>query len=367
MRGSGPMRTASATARRAATISWRSSREPTPWRPALGSMSPSMPRAPRPWMVSTPRPSPPAGPMTARRASGRATARPTTPPSWLIRTATSLRPSASSSGRFGFLFKGPPGLQPIEIAADGRHRQVAGVLGEADQGVLLFQRTFDLRRVERLGMADIRDGRARVRAPEERGVAERRVVAQQQARDMLALAFGVDPVLDADDLAGVGVGEAGDVTDGIDIVGRGAQPAVDHDAVVDLQAGGLGQRRARPDPGAGDDEVGLDRLAIVEAELAVLIALHLAAEMEHHALRLVKAADPLANLVAEHAGQRNGLGRHNMHLQAQVSQRGRHLQPDEARADDGDAVRALGGGRDRLGVLQRAEGENLGAVEAGGR
>ncbi len=87
------------------------------------------------------------------------------------------------------------------------------------------------------------------------------VVAEHVAGGVHALLHRHVPVLDPDaaavDDAVVGAAVAG----GVDALGRGLQLRVADDAVVDLEAGALGQHRVGAHAGADDDRVALDRQA----------------------------------------------------------------------------------------------------------
>ena len=65
-------------------------------------------------------------------------------------------------------------------------------------------------------MTDVADGHVVVGAPEERNALEGGSFAEHAAGGGLPLLFGHHPVFDADALAGVGIGEAGDVAGGPD-------------------------------------------------------------------------------------------------------------------------------------------------------
>ena len=61
--------------------------------------------------------------------------------------------------------------------------------------------------------------------------------------------------------------------------------------------------------------------------------------MEDDAVLLVERADEVADLATEHALQRHAVGRDDVHLELARAQRGRDLEPDEARADHDGAPR----------------------------
>ena len=63
--------------------------------------------------------------------------------------------------------------------------------------------------------------------------------------------------------------------------------------------------------------------------------------MEDDAVLLVERADEVAELRPQHPLQRPRLGRDDVHLELARAQRGRDLEPDEARADHHGALRLL--------------------------
>ena len=141
----------------------------------------------------------------------------------------------------------------------------------------------------------------------------------------------------------VGVGR--DVARGVHVGDAGAQVVVDDDAVVDLEAGGLGQGRTREHAHADDGCVGRDVGAVVEpdpyAVAGVLAALDRAVHDRHTAVGegLGQAGGERARehlllhvLLVEHEGDGDVV----------LHERGGDLRADVATADDGDVAALLG-------------------------
>ena len=189
-------------------------------------------------------------------------------------------------------------------------------------------------------MTDIVDRHVVVLAPEERHRVEALALPEHVARGGLALALGHHPVLDANVLAGVRIGPARDIARGVDAGRRWFRGyAFDDDAAIDREAGLLGQRQARPHADADDHEIGLEHAAALQRRALAVDRGHGIAEMEDDAVLLVQRADEVAHLRPEHALHRPLLRRHDMDLDVARAQRGRDLEPDEARADH-DRARA---------------------------
>ena len=86
--------------------------------------------------------------------------------------------------------------------------------------------------------------------------------------------------------------------------------------------------------------------------------------MEDDAVLLVQRANEVAHLGPEHALHRPLLRRDDMHLDLARPQRGRDLEPDEARADHDGAARAARAGDDGAAVGERAQGMDMRLVGA---
>src|SRR5215471_4004434 len=96
------------------------------------------------------------------------------------------------------------------------------------------------------GMADVVDRDIIVLAPEERDRGIALAAAEQVARGRLALPLGDDPVLDAQPLATVGIGPAGNVAGRVNAGNAGFEVFIDHHAAIDSQAGVVREINARP-------------------------------------------------------------------------------------------------------------------------
>src|ERR1700722_16379754 len=103
---------------------------------------------------------------------------------------------------------GPKRLQVAEYRSDGEHAPAAFVAQQAILGVdIALDRYF----VPLFRMADIVDGNVVVLAPEERHRLETLGQAEHVGGGNLALAFGDDPMLDADRVCGIRIGPARDI------------------------------------------------------------------------------------------------------------------------------------------------------------
>ena len=102
-----------------------------------------------------------------------------------------------------------------------------------DGAVLRFEPAVNLDPVPLPGMADIGEQQVVLLSPEERDSIEALVRPEHVAGCRLTLAFGDDPVLDADPLARQPVGPSGDVAGSIDARKAGLEILTHHDAAVD--------------------------------------------------------------------------------------------------------------------------------------
>ena len=116
----------------------------------------------------------------------------------------------------------------------------------------------------------------------------------------------------------------GHVTGGVDAGGAGLQPVVDDHAVVDRQAGHLGQLRARRDPDPDDHQVAGDDPAVGGDHLfdpALAAQCHDACpEHELDPVLGVRIMVDAADLGAEHALERHRSRAHDDDLPAQLAQ-----------------------------------------------
>src|SRR5437588_315242 len=84
-----------------------------------------------------------------------------------------------------------------------------------------------------IGMADIVDRHVVMLAPEERHGIEDFALAQHVARGGLALALRHHPMFDADVLAGMRIGPAGDVARRVDATDAGFEIRIHRNAAID--------------------------------------------------------------------------------------------------------------------------------------
>ncbi len=210
-------------------------------------------------------------------------------------------------------------------------------------------------------MTHVVDRHVVVLAPEERHRRERLAASQDVACRGLALAPGDDPVLDADALAGAGVGKSRDVAGGPDAGRARLEEAVHHDATVELEPRLLGEGQRRTDADAHHDQVRAGPRTVVEHDAIRLDRLDRAPEVEVDAVLLVQRADERPQLRSEHALERAGLAPDDAHLEPARPERCRSLEPDEARAHDDRALHALrrGARDDGAAVRERAEREDV--------
>src|SRR5262245_52196925 len=96
-------------------------------------------------------------------------------------------------------------------------------------------------------MPDVSDRDVVVLAPEERNGVEPLAASQHVQRGHLPLALGDHKVLDANALAGVGIGPPGDVARGEDPRPAGFEELIHGDAAIERESGALRDRRRRPD------------------------------------------------------------------------------------------------------------------------
>ena len=204
-------------------------------------------------------------------------------------------------------------------------------------------------------VADVVDRHLVVQAPEERHGVEPVAQSEDVARGCLALALRHHPVLHADALAGVGIRPAGDVPGREDAGCAGLEPRIDHQPAVEREPGGFSQRQVRPHPDARDEQVGGEPLAALEDHRPTLHRAGLLAQVEDDPLRFVHPANHVAQLRPHDPRERPLVGRDHVHLHFPGAQRGRHLEPDEARAEHHRPAALAGSGHDPTAVGQRAQ------------
>src|SRR6185437_12195052 len=132
-------------------------------------------------------------------------------------------------------------------------------------------------------------------------------------------------MLDPDRLAGQAIGPARDVPGGEDALRARFEEAVDHDAAVGLEAGRLGEPEARAYADAGDDEIGLERASVAQRHPLALDAARGVAQVEDHAVALVKRLHEAAEVGTEDFLHRPFFRRDDMDLDISRAERGGHL------------------------------------------
>lgn len=116
-------------------------------------------------------------------------------------------------------------------------------------------------------LADALFGHVVMTAPEEGRRLEGLLCAEYIARRRLPLAFGGDEMLDPDPLAAVAIRPARDIAGGEDARSAGFEIFIDEDAVIDGEAGLLGERRERAHADADDDEIGRNARATRQSDM----------------------------------------------------------------------------------------------------
>ena len=92
------------------------------------------------------------------------------------------------------------------------------------------------------------------------------------------------------------------------------------------------------------------------------MAVALVLRVEDDAVLLVDRLDHVAELGSQHALERSRLRTDDVHLEPALAQRGRRLEPDEARADHDDAPSPLRSRDQRSAVVERAQIVHVGQV-----
>src|SRR5690606_16987101 len=185
---------------------------------------------------------------------------------------------------------------------------------------------------------------------EQVGVEERQVVvrlgrAGHGAAGGAALGVRVVLVLDADAPAQRGVEEHGDVPGGVDVLVTGAEPAVHHDAVGDLEPRGLGEPGVGLDAEARDHAVHLDALAAAGHDHEVIALVHhvrdAGARAYVHAAFTVVPVQEARELGREEAAADAVLGEQHDDLLPDHGERGGDLGADEPAADHREPLAPL--------------------------
>src|SRR5262245_24144927 len=116
-------------------------------------------------------------------------------------------------------------------------------------------------------MPDVVKSEVVLAGPEKRHHVEAFPAAEYITRRRLSLAFGHHPMLDSNIAPRQRVGPSCDVSGSEDPGDAGLEMLVHRHALVDLEAGSFGKFGEGFDPDSNNDQVGLDRLAILEHHL----------------------------------------------------------------------------------------------------
>src|ERR1700719_3747427 len=123
--------------------------------------------------------------------------------------------------------------QAVAAAENRGDGQRARALAIAQRHVMRDDVAIDVDGVPLRRVADVIDRYVVMLAPEEGRPGVALAAAEHVARGGLALALGHDPVLDAQPLAAVAIGPAGDVAGGVDAGHAGLEIVVDEHAAID--------------------------------------------------------------------------------------------------------------------------------------
>jgi len=184
--------------------------------------------------------------------------------------------------------------------------------------------------------------------------------------------LGICPVLDPDVPVEQGVEGARDVAGGVDVGVGAAQELVDADAVVGLEAGGVGEVGVGHDPDPDDDRVRLDDGAVGEVHaVGAPVAAHdlgdLHAALQVDAVAPVQAGEDRGHLAAQDSQQRQLIGLEDGDRCAGPPGGGRDLQADPAGPDHDHAGLGVEDDPDPVAVLDGAQVVHAVQIGAGGR
>src|SRR5436190_10017380 len=135
-----------------------------------------------------------------------------------------LQEGAGASARSGDRpFELDLAREAVTIAPDRQNRQLAAAMPVSHGAVLRLESAVYVDPIPLPGVADVVEQQVVLLGPEERNSVEALARAEHVAGRRLALAFGDDPMLDADALAGQPVRPTGDVACSIDARNSGLQ------------------------------------------------------------------------------------------------------------------------------------------------
>ncbi len=179
-------------------------------------------------------------------------------------------------------------------------------------------------------------------APEERDVGEGRALADDGARDRLALPLGNHPVLDAHEAATTRVWPARGVADGEDPLGCCLQVRVYDNSLLDPQSCLLREAVTGLTPMPATINSASSRSPPPRTTPPRATPRPCLAEVEDDTVPLVEVADEVIELRTQHALERAPIGRDVVHLDLPRTERRRGFEPNEARPENDRAPYPLG-------------------------
>ncbi len=156
--------------------------------------------------------------------------------------------------------------QAFLTTKDRRYCQRAAALAKPQCHIMCGGIAILIDGVPRGGVANIVDGYVVMLAPEEGDGGILLAAAEHVAGGRLALALSNDPVLDAQPLAAVRIGPAGNISGSKNTRRAGLQIVVDQNSAIDRQAGLRGEIKSGPHADADDDEVRINVDTIIESD-----------------------------------------------------------------------------------------------------
>src|SRR5829696_2152027 len=210
------------------------------------------------------------------------------------------RPASTAQDRRGGTLHLGLNLQTLAVAVNRCGREDFLTPDELHRAVPRSDVAVNLETVPSLGVPYVIDGHVVVLAPEEGHRIERDLLAKHVARGSLALSLRHHPVLHPDALTGMRIGPARDVTGREQVRCAGLQELIDGHAPVQGQSGPLGQLQVGSHPNAGDNQVGLQAIAVVQHHLARRNFLCGLPKVEVHSVLLVKFLDEVSQFGAHH-------------------------------------------------------------------
>src|SRR5215469_178448 len=214
-------------------------------------------------------------------------------------------------------------------------------------------------------MTDVVQRKIVLARPEERHRVEPLAAAEYVACRRLSLAFGHHPMLDANIVARERIGPACDVSSGEDPGNAGLEILVYPYAVIGFYPRPLGKIGQRLDADPDHNEVGVDRLAVLERDLAFAYRGNTLLQMEQHTVAFVQTPQIFAHLRSESPFHRHRLGRDDVDLELSLNQGSRNLHRNETRPYQHDSFSPGGLANDHAAITQRAQVANMRRVLAG--